>query len=169
MEGTDRRWRGAIADGGERSQVEGSDHWCQSGGGERSQAEGSGLRSRGAIAGGGERRGAIAGGAESERSQVEGSDRRWRGAIAGGGSDRRWRGAITGGDELLQVEGSDRRRRGVIAGARGGGLSQALLGGTGPGTVSRLCIVAMLAGPGPASLLGYDRLFQAVSHPSLRA
>ena len=79
------------------------------------------------------------------------------------GSDHWWREAIAGGAD----GGSDRRRRGGIAGARGGGLSQALLGGTGPGTVSRLCIVAMLAGPGPASLLGYDRLFQAVSHPSL--
>ena len=58
-----------------------------------SQVEASGLRWRGAIAGGGERsqveasglrlRGAVAGG--GERSQVEGRGLRWRGAVSGGG------------------------------------------------------------------------------------
>ena len=43
--------KGAIAGGGEWSQVEGSYHWWRG----RSQVEGSGLRWRGAIAGGGER------------------------------------------------------------------------------------------------------------------
>ena len=85
MDKCDFRWRGAIAGGGERSQVDASDR-----------------RWRGAIAGGG------------ERSQVEGSDRKWRGAIAGGGelwkvegSDRKWMRAIAGGGERSQVEEGD--------------------------------------------------------------
>ena len=93
MEGSDHRWRGAIAGGVKRS------------GGERSRVEGSSLsRWGGAIAGGG---------------QVEGSDNRlrsnlrWTGAISGGGeqlqsrvegSGQRWRGAISGGGERSQVE-----------------------------------------------------------------
>ena len=51
-------------------------------------------------------------------------DQRWRGATAG--SDRKWRGAIAGG----------------------GDRSQALLDGTGLGTVSRIGIVAPWQDPG---------------------
>ena len=70
------KWSGAIAGGGEVSQVEESGlRWrgAVSGGEERSQVERSGLRWRGAIAGGG------------ERSQVEGSGLRWEGAVLGRG------------------------------------------------------------------------------------
>ena len=64
MEKRVSRWRGAIAGGGERSQVEGSDGRAGIGvgtvssggtGGERSLVVGCCLRWRGAIAGGGER------------------------------------------------------------------------------------------------------------------
>ena len=57
MEGSDRRWRGAMTDGGERQQVERSD-----------------LRRRGAIVGGGERPQVEESG--GERSQEEGRDDR---------------------------------------------------------------------------------------------
>jgi hypothetical protein len=79
VEGSDCRWRGAIAGGGEQRQVEGSDRrWREviTCGGRRLQVEGRDRRWRGAIAGG------------------EASERKWREAIASGlrvGSDRRWR------------------------------------------------------------------------------
>ena len=121
-------WRGAIAGGGERSLVEGSDRrWKQlqversdrrrrgaiAGGEERSLVERKDCRWRvafsdrrgrsqeeGVIAGGGERCSAIAGG--GERSLVEGSDFRWR-------TEQRSR-------ERLQMEGSDRRRGAIVVG-----------------------------------------------------
>jgi hypothetical protein len=70
VEGSDRRWRGAIAGGGKRSQVEGSDRrWRKASG-------------RGAIAGGGKLPLMEA----SDRRQVQGSDSRWRGAVPSEGS-----------------------------------------------------------------------------------
>ena len=110
MEGSDRRWRGAIAGEGEQSQVNGRDsRWREA------SADGSDRRRREATAGGRAIRG---GGA---RPHVEGSDRRRRPAIAieaGGeeqphveGRNRRWRGEIAGGGERSKirvvVEGSD--------------------------------------------------------------
>ena len=64
-------WRGAMAGGREKSQVEGSDRWWRgaiAGEEEQSLVEGSGLRWRRAFTRGGERR--------PERFLVEGSDRR---------------------------------------------------------------------------------------------
>ena len=71
MEGSRVR-RGAIAGGGERSQVEGRERWWRgavSGGGERSLPSTSSLRSL----------------VEGSGLRVEGSDRWWRGAVSGGG------------------------------------------------------------------------------------
>ena len=88
--------------------------------------EGSGLRWRGAVAGGEERsqvgsdrrwRGAIPGGVE--RSLVVGSGLRWRGAEERSlveASDRWWRGAVSGGGERSLVEGSGCRLRGAVSG-----------------------------------------------------
>ena len=75
------RWRGAIAGGGERSQVEGSDR-----------------RWRGAMAG-------------KEVSYLEGSGLRWRGAVSGGGENSQVKGAVSDEGEWSHVEGSDRRWR----------------------------------------------------------
>jgi hypothetical protein len=111
VQGSDCRCRGATAGEGERSQVptveEGSDHrWrgaIAAGGGKRSQLEESdlSLRWRGATAGGG------------ERPQVEGSDRDRRGRMRERqqveGSYCRWREAITGGGKQSLKEGSDCR------------------------------------------------------------
>ena len=58
--------------------------------------EGSGLRWRGAIAGG-ER--SLVEGSGLRWRVVEGSGLRWRGAIAGEGSDRWWREAVSDGGE----------------------------------------------------------------------
>ena len=113
VEGSYHLWRGAIAGGGEVSQVKG--RWRQvekrvsrwreavsaiAGGGEQLQVEEKCLTLRGAVSGG------------LELSHVEGSDRRWRGAVSGEGSGLMWRGAVEGAVSC----GGERRRRREFAG-----------------------------------------------------